>query len=258
MEIITLPSTISTNEYLQQKLETDPSMMEWEGVVVTDYQVRGKGMDTNRWESEERKNLLFSILVHPTWLPASMQYLLSMAEALALRDVLSEYTDGITIKWPNDIYWNDRKISGTRIDGAIKGRNMSSMIIGTGININQQQFHSDAPNPVSLRQITGKEHDREEILRKIIAQFEHYLSMAKAFILNAPNASYSELCNLPSPISSIYHQHLYRRNGYHRYSDSAGEFSAEIVNVQPNGMLLLRRTDGTISRYEFKEVKFLL
>lgn len=171
MQIIKLDNIGSTNDYLLRLSSQNP---EWEGVVMAHYQSAGKGMGTNKWESESGKNLLFSILLHPRWLPVNSQYLLSMAEAVAIKDVLSRYVSDITIKWPNDIYWRDKKISGTRIDTNLCGGSISDMVIGTGININQRTFVSDAPNPVSLWQITNAEHDAETILRQIVDAFGNY------------------------------------------------------------------------------------
>ena len=147
MEIIRLSDTASTNDYLLG-LNTDQDLC-----VVADYQSAGKGMGTNTWESESGKNLLFSILLHPTWLPINKQYLLSMAEAVAIVEVLG---DGFEIKWPNDIYYGDKKLSGTRIDINLQGSTLKDVIIGTGINVNQEVFLSDAPNPISLKNINGQ------------------------------------------------------------------------------------------------------
>ena len=110
--IIRLQETDSTNRYLrdmQDKSLTDIT------VVVADYQTAGRGQGTNRWESEAGKNLLFSLRIHPTMLPVSEQFLLSMAGGLALHETLQTYADGFTLKWPNDIYWYDYKVSGTLI-----------------------------------------------------------------------------------------------------------------------------------------------
>ena len=165
MEIIKLSDTASTNDYLLG-LNTDQDLC-----VVTDYQSAGKGMGTNTWESEPGKNLLFSILLHPTWLPINKQYLLSMAEAVAIVEVLGK---GFEIKWPNDIYYGDKKLSGTRIDINLQGSTLKDVIIGTGINVNQEVFLSDAPNPISLKNITGQEHDRNTLLRDILERFSIY------------------------------------------------------------------------------------
>jgi BirA family biotin operon repressor/biotin-[acetyl-CoA-carboxylase] ligase len=247
MEIIKLSDISSTNDYL---LGLD---IEEEVCVRTDYQSAGKGMGTNTWESEAGKNLLFSILVHPVWLSVTEQYLLSMAEALAIHDALTEFLEltmgvetikKLTIKWPNDIYWEDKKLSGTRIDGNIKGGVLQDLVIGTGINVNQQRFFSDAPNPVSLYQITGKEYDNDEILNKILEHFAKYQDALKQ--------------GDKEKVVREYHERLYRRTGIHRYEDGNGTFEAEIVKVNTNGIMTLRRTDGTLSDYEFKEVRFVI
>ena len=247
MEIIKLSDISSTNDYLLG-LDTEEDVC-----VRTDYQSAGKGMGTNTWESEAGKNLLFSILVHPVWLSVTEQYLLSMAEALAIHDALTEFLDltmgvetikKLTIKWPNDIYWEDKKLSGTRIDGNIKGGVLQDFVIGTGINVNQQRFFSDAPNPVSLYQITGKEYDNDEILNKILEHFAKYQDALKQ--------------GDKEKVVREYHERLYRRTGIHRYEDGNGTFDAEIVKVNTNGIMTLRRTDGTLSDYEFKEVRFVI
>lgn len=243
--IINLREVDSTNRYLLDNAEKFGN--EEMTIAVTDYQTAGRGMGTNTWESEPDKNLLFSILIHPIWLEPYMQYVVSMAHALALYDVLSSYSGDITIKWPNDIYWKDRKISGTRIDGNIKAGKMSDMIIGTGININQSEFNGTAPNPVSLRQITGRTYDRSLILCEIISRFEHHLTIARK--------EWTAGKECPT-ILSEYHRHLFWKEGIHHYEDVCGEFDAELLEVQSNGIMRLRRTDGTISEYEFKEVRF--
>ena len=234
MEIIHLTNITSTNDYLL-------SLKSQEDIVaVSDYQTRGKGMGTNRWESEPGKNLLFSILIHPTWIPVNQQYLLSMAEAVALCDTLREVTYDITIKWPNDIYWKDKKISGTRIDVNLSGGILADMVIGTGINVNQTEFLSDAPNPVSLKQITGREHDREALLKDILKRFQPLQQMLK-------DGGTEEIVRL-------YHERLYRKEGMHGYKDANGTFMAAIDYVEPSGILHLTLEDGTKREYMFKEV----
>lgn len=241
MQTISLTTTTSTNDYLMALAARQP---QWEGCAVSDYQTAGKGMGCNTWESEPGKNLLFSILIHPRWMPVASQYLLSMASALAIADTLSQYATGITIKWPNDIYWNDLKISGTRIDTNLAGNSIADMVIGTGINVNQREFHGSAPNPVSLWQITGKEHSRQEILQSILAAFERNCQTLRQ--------------GGQATIISRYHQRLYRRTGLHRYRDANGEFDASIVEVRPNGILCLQKADGTTAEYMFKEVEIVI
>ena len=242
---IYLEDTTSTNDYL---LDNAGSYKYEEMVIaVADYQTQGHGMDANTWESEKGSNLLFSILVHPQWMEAGVQFLASMAEAIAICEVMEEYAQGFTIKWPNDIYWNDKKISGTRIDCNIQGFEMTEMVIGTGININQEKFVGDAPNPVSLCQITGRKHDRREILDKIIERFAHYYLVAK-------DEWESYDCDT---ILEEYHKHLYRKGEFCLYEDEEGQFEGRILEAHPNGILYIERRDGNISQYEYKEVRFL-
>ena len=120
---------------------------------------------------------------------------------------------------------------------------MKSCIIGTGININQMQFLSDAPNPISLAQIMRREIPLKHILNAVLDAFSLYLDRVN-------NGDFESL-------HKEYMAVLYRRIGSYGYSDASGEFYARIEEVRPDGRLLLRRDDGTLSEYEFKEVKFI-
>ena len=153
-KIIHLHQTASTNDYLRTLPSPQDDSMT---VVYADWQTAGRGQGSNKWESEAGKNLLFSILVCPTTIDITRQFILSMAGALAVKAALDKYTDSIRLKWPNDIYWHDRKISGTLIETSVKGRTLARCIYGIGLNVNQREFHSDAPNPVSLYNIIGVE-----------------------------------------------------------------------------------------------------
>ena len=239
MQIIRLTETASTNKFLKEFGKAEKPVT----IAVTDYQTAGKGQGTNTWESERGKNLLFSILVHPTTLPIERQYILSEAAALSYKEVLDNYTAGISVKWPNDIYWQDRKISGTLIETSLSKGAIKDFIIGTGININQREFHSDAPNPVSLYQITGRETPLEEVLNKVVESFEKYYQMVV-------DGAYDT-------ISQRYHDALYRKEGLFPYRDRNGEFTASIDHVKDNGHLVLRDSEGNLREYGFKEVEFV-
>ncbi len=239
--IIKLDEIESTNSYLMDYTPEDGEEMT---IAVADYQLAGRGQGTNTWESEKGKNLLFSILVHPTMVPVCNQFLLSMAGGLALKMVLSKYTDNITLKWPNDVYWKDRKISGTLIETKLGQGHIKDCVYGVGIDVNQQEFHSDAPNPVSLYQILGHEVDREELLQEIIKAFERCYSLIQ-------DGDYGD-------IAALYMDALYRKHGFYKYEDQNGEFEAAIVEVEDDGHLILRDRKGVISSYAFKEIKFVL
>ena len=246
--IVRLDEVDSTNRWLRERADRGEYADEDIVCVTAEHQTAGRGMGKNTWESEDGKNLLFSLLVHPTMIPPRWQYLLSMTMALALRDAIAKAVgdgraDKVRIKWPNDIYYADSKISGTLIDLTLASSGIKNMVIGTGVNVNQRQFLSDAPNPVSLLQITGEEYSRETLLTDIMENFHQ---------------RYSLLYNARETIIVDYHKYLYRNDGYHTYADNNGPFLAEIVHVAPDGILTLRCQDGSERQYEFKEVKFVI
>lgn len=242
LPIIHLSSVDSTNNYL---MAYKPREGETMTVVYADGQTAGRGQGSNHWESEPGKNLTFSVLVHPTMVPVMRQFLLSEAGALALWDVLGQYlgADDVKMKWPNDIYWKDKKISGTLIETRLGGGHVKDCVYGIGIDVNQEKFVSDAPNPVSMKQILGHDVDLKELLNKIIDSFKKYYAAIE-------NGEYAA-------ISELYHSGLYRAHGFHRYKDKDGEFEAAIVEVEDSGNLILRDREGCIRSYAFKEVASL-
>ena len=227
-----IDETDSTNHWLKEHGEGDM-------VVVADYQTAGRGCGTNTWESERGQNLLFSLLIHPTNVPVSRQFILSMAMANSIAKVVSGYVNDVSVKWPNDIYVGDRKICGVLIENRLQGSVIKDCIIGVGLNVNQLCFESDAPNPVSLANLTARMFDLSQLLQQLLAAFE------------------AELSDLDGT-RSRYMTRLYRRKGFYRYRDAQSEFDAELVTVEDDGHLVLRPIDGYIRRYAFKEVSFII
>lgn len=244
IQFIHLDETASTNDYLRHLPQPAEGPRPEMVVVDADYQTAGRGQGGNHWESERGRNLLFSVLCHPTMVPVRDQFLVSEAHALALYDALSALTDGLSIKWPNDIYWHDRKICGTLIEATLSGGHIRDCIVGTGINVNQEKFLSDAPNPVSLLQILGHEVDRQALLRDVVRRFDAYLN-------SLLNGDYAQVIDR-------YMSFLYRQKGFYLYRDKDGEFEAAIVEVEDNGHLILRDRQDVIRSYAFKEVEFVI
>lgn len=238
---IHLLQTDSTNRYCkEQPLKVGDELL----VVSADFQTAGRGQGSNTWESEAAKNLTFSIKFRPKGVPASRQYILLQSAALALCEVLDALVNApVSIKWPNDIYVEDRKISGTLSECTLTGCCIETCILGIGINVNQQRFTSDAPNPVSLFQLTGTEHDRELLLEQVTERMTWWIG-------EADKGHFDH-------IHTCYMQRLYRRKGAHLYRDCNGEFEATIQGITPYGHLLLQRTNGEVSEYAFKEVQFI-
>lgn len=235
---IRLDETTSTNSYLRGLVGKEP--LPEGSMVMTEYQTAGRGQVGNVWESERAKNLMFSLILYPDFLPANRQFLISQIAALSVKETLDKYVNDITVKWPNDIYWRDRKICGMLIENDLSGRELYCSVIGIGININQQHFLSDAPNPVSLIQITGQEYDREEIARSFRKRlYERYLDLIR---------------DKEEEIRRDYMSALYRGTGFHPYQGADGCFSARIRGIESTGHLILETKNGEVRRYAFKEV----
>lgn len=241
-QILWLKETDSTNNHLRRLL--DKEQLPEGSLVVTDFQTAGKGQVGNSWESEAGMNLMFSILLYPDFIPANRQFLISQIASLSVKETLDAYTDFIQVKWPNDIYWKDRKICGMLIENDLSGQLLYCSIIGIGLNLNQSLFRSNAPNPISLTQITGKKYDREEVLNRFLRIFFQYYCLL--------------LQEKEEEVRTAYMQALYHGEGYHRYRDGQGQFEARIQAIEPTGHLILQLRDGEQRRYAFKEVTTLV
>lgn len=239
IKLILVDEVDSTNNFLRTYRGVEGERMT---VALADFQTAGRGQGENVWESERGKNITFSIKSHPRNLPVARQYVMLEAGALAVRDALADYADDITIKWPNDVYYRDYKISGTLSECSVSSAGIRYCILGMGININQREFVGNAPNPISLYGVRGEETDRMEVLRAVVERFDAYLKMVD-------EGCYDE-------IDSLYKSALYRRKGFFTYMDEGGRFEAEYHDILTNGHLVLRRRDGTLSEYAFKEVKY--
>lgn len=245
--IISLNETDSTNRYLQELCQERGNKQVAEFTTVcADYQTAGKGQRGNSWESSEGANLLFSFVCYPTFLPIRRQFVLSQLISLSIKETLDEYCNDISIKWPNDIYWQEKKICGILIENDLEGCNIGRCICGIGLNVNQERFVSNAPNPISLMQITGKTHERDVILKAILKRIEQaYLRLKK-------EPEYA------SELSMHYASSLFRREGMHHYQDKDGVFKARLVRVEVDGRFVLLDEDGHERSYLFKEVQYVL
>lgn len=231
----------STNNYATNHLANEGWI---EGtVVLTDFQNKGKGQTSNSWESEKGKNLLFSIVLYPGFIPVHYQFLISKVIAIGVCEVVSLFVEDVSIKWPNDIYVENKKIGGILIENAIMGTEFSYSVAGVGLNVNQQNFLSDAPNPVSLFQLTGIEYDRDEILTLVIQSINKWYEILKR----------KEF----SVIDSAYLKRLYRFGEEAKFKDDSGIFTGRIVGVDPIGQLMIEKGSGEVRAYYFKEVAFL-
>lgn len=236
---IVLNKVDSTNTVIRKFTVKEGQLL----TVAAAYQTGGYGQKGNTWESEEGKNLLFSMIFYAGFVPADRQFLISQAVSLSIRKALADYIpdeEMITIKWPNDIYYKDKKICGFLVSCDIEDGCLTLCTIGIGLNINQETFTSDAPNPISLKQIIHSEKNITEIKLKILHYFERYYDILHH--------------NTFSSIEKAYAYHLYHRQGMHQYKDKQGLFMAEIRQINSQGILTLRDDAGKERHYAFKEV----
>ena len=201
--------------------------------IYAGYQTAGRGQTGNSWESEKGKNLICSILLPPN----KNLYFLNIAVSVA---ILRLFDEPLTIKWPNDIYWKDKKLAGILLENAIIGNEGKYTIAGIGLNVNQTEFVSDAPNPVSLKQISGKEYAIDPLMQDLLE--------AVHTVLNEPEEA----------VWSEYKAHLYRREGYWPFADQNGTFEAQIEDVLPSGEIVLKDPEGKERIYHFKQIRYVL
>ncbi len=213
-------------------------------LVTADYQSAGRGQHGTHWEAAPGRNLLFGFRFSPVFLQAGQQFRLSEALALSVTGALGRLIPDVAVKWPNDIYYRDRKICGMLLEHDLCGTHIGTTLTGVGINVNQRAFSGDAPNPVSLRQILGHDTDRAALLTAILRRFEEAYRLLQA--------------GGGEEMDHRYAAALYRREGLHPFRDAEGKFLARIVAVAPDGRLTLEDESGKLRRYAFKEVTFLL
>ena len=210
---------------------------------MAESQYAGRGQQQNRWHSEDGKNLTFSILLNPAFLPLAQQFDLTRAVSLGIINALTPLLgDQLKIKWPNDIYYADGKLGGILIENIVQGSQIKNSIIGIGLNINQAVFPLDVPNPVSLRQILRKDYDLKILLSDICKNIEvAYLNLkAGKFDL----------------VRKAYLERLYWLNERKMFKARGQVFEGIIENVRDDGFLIINNGAGA-SEYTQKEIEFL-
>ena len=249
MKITHFKTLESTNQYLQNLLNEGIDIVD--NIVVTDYQTSGKGQGKNVWESEDGKNLLFSIALDMSFLKAENQFILTQIVSVTMINVLKKYLpeESLSIKWPNDIYFNDKKIAGILIKNEIKGMMMGTSIIGIGLNVNQTSFDENLPNPISMKMITGNDYDLDELLSAI----SHQLS-AVSYQLSAISYQLSAISYQFSTFN--YTNKLYRYKQWASYEHEGSVKEMMIIGYDQFGRLILKEKNDREVVCDLKEISF--
>ena len=237
---VELQSVDSTNNYAMAQAHA--GMASHGMMFFAHEQWAGKGQRGKSWTSTPGENIILSTVLEPVNLGLIQQFALSATVALACHDLFSRHADtkDTTIKWPNDLYWRDRKAGGILIENSFKGDQWAFAVVGMGININQTRFPDTARNPVSLKQITGRPFDAVELAHELGACLEvRYQQLIKG-----------------SPLLEEYNQRLYRRNQSVRLKKDQAVFETVVKGVTPTGELITQ--DSMERRFGFGEVEWLI
>ena len=236
-KFVLLEQTTSTNCIANEKIYSHGD------IIFALEQTEGKGQRGNRWSSLSGCNLMFSLVLKPTFLPASYQFMLSMSIALGISDMLCAMKLDAKIKWTNDIYVDDSKIAGVLIENDVCGSNLSRSVIGIGLNVNQTEFDPSLPNPVSLKGLTGVDYDI----------FDVFETLYRAILVRYNQLTIGELDEL----SAQYNSRLYRKDEKHTYYLPDGKpIEGVILGVKGGGKLVVQHSKSLISSYLFKEIEF--
>ncbi|MFY7671669.1 biotin--[acetyl-CoA-carboxylase] ligase [Tenacibaculum sp. MEBiC06402] len=243
MQIIKLNATASTNSFLKD-LSVASELNDFT-IIVTEKQSSGRGQMNTVWVSEPCKNLLFSVYTTFDNLEIHNQTYLNFAVALSVYDTLNSLEiPKLSVKWPNDILSEKKKVCGILIENILKGKMINASIIGIGLNVNQEIFPPELPDAASLKMILNKEFDLDDLLKEFISKLKTNINLLKS-------GGYSLL-------EERYLQVLYKKNIPSMFKDAENVlFMGKIIGVNTtNGKLQIELSDETVKEFALKEVSF--
>ncbi len=234
----------STNDIAIQRIAKGEAL---EGdVIVTSWQTHGKGHADNAWESEPLKNLLCSMILRPHHISPANQFVLTQVVSLGALAAIQQIipNEACYVKWPNDLYINDKKAGGILFQNTIKGHVIDYSVAGIGINVNQEHFSDELPNPISVKNLTNEELDLDYFLSAI------NLSIDKFYQLTYTEQGFRLL-------NRLYHDQLFRINEWSTYQKGETVFEGRIKGVDEFGRLSVEERDGLQYWFQFKEITYL-
>ncbi|WP_375436423.1 biotin--[acetyl-CoA-carboxylase] ligase [uncultured Hymenobacter sp.] len=240
-QVVSLPECASTNTEAQDLIYRNRAT---DGcVVITDKQTAGRGQRGNHWEAAPGENLTLSVIWRPTFLPAPDQFSLSQAVALAVHDwagTLLGPDPVLRVKWPNDIFFGDKKLGGILIENTLSGTMIQHSIVGIGMNINQREFQ--VPTATSFAALTGRAYALATLASRLLEHLERRYLQLRAGRLAA--------------IRSDYCQVLYRYQQPHLYEIDGRQITGEIVGVDEAGRLILAAS-GQVRFFDLKQIRYI-
>ncbi len=236
--IIWLEKTDSTNKFVKTLINNNA--IKNGTIIAAKEQTNGKGQQNNIWQTEPNHNLTFSLYLEFN-IKAIHQFYISKIIALSIHEFISKKVNNVTIKWPNDIYIDNKKVAGILIENTIQGENITKSIIGVGININQINFDKSIPNPISLKSITKKTYN----LKNVLIEISHLIN-SKLMLINNFNT-----------IDNLYNKLLYKLNTESSFTYNNNIFIGKILGTEQDGRIKIK-TQNLIKRFGFHEIKYIL
>ncbi len=241
--LVKLKDVESTNIYLNDLLSNVKPLVDGT-VILAENQYGGKGQRGSTWITEPGKNLTFSIFLNTVFLKANQQFYLSMAVSLGVYDFIANNSkDNVSIKWPNDIYINDKKIGGILIENIVSSNYLKNSILGIGVNINQLIFSDDVNKATSLSLENSCVYDLEILLNQL-------LSFIEARFLFLKSLQFEKL-------KVIYLSHLLGYNSLRKFEKDGIQFYGTITDVTCEGFLEISNSDGLAEKYDIKQISFI-
>ena len=241
--LITLKEVDSTNNFLKNILSNSKPLPEGT-VIMAESQYAGRGQQQNRWHSDPGKNLTFSLLLNPAFLSIADQFDLTRAVSNAVYDALKPLLgNALKIKWPNDIYYGDKKLGGMLIENLLQGSQIKQSVIGIGLNVNQEDFPPTLPHAISIKQILQADYDLRLILSEICNNIEAWYLNLKAGKISFVRESYLN--------------RLYWLNELHSFRANEAVFEGKIKAVKNNGLLVVENNFAAELEFTFKQIEFL-
>ena len=214
-------------------------------VITTDNQSDGRGQIGSKWESEAGQNLTLSIILYPNFLPIRQQFLLTQCISLGVREFTAKFIDNsVKVKWPNDIYINQNKVSGILIQNTLSSSQILHSVIGIGININQTIFKSNPPNPTSFQLETGQSYVLFELQFELFKCIEQWYLQLRSNNHNHIQQNYLD------------HLYLFEEEAYYQRAADKSIFKGMISGITPTGKLVIEH-DGRREMFANKEVEFI-
>ncbi|HTN07232.1 biotin--[acetyl-CoA-carboxylase] ligase [Agriterribacter sp.] len=238
-----LPCIDSTNNYAMQMVHA--RLAKHGDAWFAMDQTKGKGQRGKTWWSRPGENIIISIIIEPSFLLPVQSFLLNAAIALGTYDFFKKYAGNeIRIKWPNDIYWRDRKAGGILIENSIRSNKWLYAVAGLGLNINQRHFEENLYRPTSLRQITGKSFEVINLAKELCCFLEERYEVLKA--------------GNETLILHDYRLAMYKLNERVKFNSNGVLLEALVKGVTPNGLLIVETANKKEENWQWGTAEWIL